>query len=58
LLEGVVTARLPLAQARVLAPLGFSETDPHWLQPEQSTSSCQCVALVVDVGRTVYVAPV
>lgn len=53
LLEGVVTARLPLAQAKVLGPLGFRETDPHWLHPEHKTSSCQCVALVVDVGSTV-----
>lgn len=53
MLAAVVTARLPLAQAKVLGPFGFREAPCHWLQPEQRTSSSQCVALVLDVGRTV-----
>lgn len=57
LLDGVVTASEPLAQASLLAPLGSSDAPSHSLQPVQSTSSCQCVALVTEVGRTWYVAP-
>jgi len=58
LLEGVMTARVFLAQARALAPLGFSSPPCHLLQPWQRTSSCQWLVLEVVVGRTVYLAPV
>jgi len=53
LLAGVATARDPLAQASVTAPLGFRDPEAHWLQPLQSTSSCQCEALAVVDGKTV-----
>lgn len=51
LLLGVATARLLLAQARLLTPLGSRAPPCHWLQPVHKKSSCQCVEFVVVVGK-------